>query len=53
MEYENVIKDNKIIVFANTTLFNKDAVFKCVYWFGDKFHTTISFEDENTFKIVI
>ena len=35
--------DNKEIVFlADKTLYSKDAVFKCLYWYGDKYYTDIS-----------
>jgi His-Xaa-Ser system protein HxsD len=53
MIHKNAIRDNEIVVFADTSLFSKDAVFKCLYWYGDKFHTNISFEDSKTFKISI
>ena len=51
MKYQNVIKDGEIQVFADVSLFSKDAVFKCLYWFGDKFHTSVSFADSNTYSI--
>ncbi len=53
MSKVNHIKDGEIIAFADTNLFSKDAVFKCLYWYGDKFHTNISFSDINTFQISI
>lgn len=53
MEFQNEIKDNEIIVFADTSLYTKDSIFKCIYWYGDKFHTNISFADSNTYKISI
>jgi His-Xaa-Ser system protein HxsD len=53
MAHKNFIKDNEIVVFADTSLFSKDAVFKCIYWYGDKFHPNVSFADSNTFKISI
>lgn len=53
MPYSNYINDNEIVVFADATLFSKDAIFKCLYWYGDKFHTNVAFADSNTFKISI
>ena len=53
MGYINFIKDNEIVVFANSDLFSKDAVFKCLYWYGDKFHTKVSLEDKSTYRISI
>jgi His-Xaa-Ser system protein HxsD len=53
MAHKNFIKDNEIIVFADASLFSKDSIFKCLYWYGDKFHTNISFADVNTYKVSI
>jgi len=53
MDFKNHVKDNEIVIFADTVLFSKDAVFKCIYWYGDKFHTNVSFADSNTYKITI
>jgi His-Xaa-Ser system protein HxsD len=39
---QNHICDGKIIVFADNSLFTKEAVFKCLYWYGDRFHVTVS-----------
>ena len=46
-----MVKDGEILVFADFNLYSKDAVFKCLYWFGDKFHTGVSFIDSNTYCI--
>lgn len=51
MSWENRIEGNEIIVFADASIYSKDSVFKCLYWYGDKYHTNISFADSNTFKI--
>ncbi len=53
MQYQNEIKDNEIIVFANTDLYSKDSIFKCLYWYGDKFHTNLSFADSNTYRVSV
>jgi His-Xaa-Ser system protein HxsD len=53
MQYRNEIKDNEIIVFADISLYSKDSIFKCLYWYGDKFHTNVSFADSNTYRISI
>jgi His-Xaa-Ser system protein HxsD len=51
MQYRNEIKDNEIIVFADISLYSKDSIFKCLYWYGDKFHTNVSFADSNTYRV--
>jgi His-Xaa-Ser system protein HxsD len=51
MNLQNRIEGNEIIVFADATLYSKDSIFKCLYWYGDKYHTTVSFADSNTYRI--
>lgn len=53
MQFQNEIKDNEIIVFADTSLYSKDSIFKCLYWYGDKFHTNLSFADSNTYRVSV
>lgn len=53
MPFQNEIKDNEIIVFADTALYSKDSIFKCLYWYGDKYHTNVSFADSNTYRVSV
>jgi His-Xaa-Ser system protein HxsD len=53
MSFQNRIEGNEIIVFANTSLYTKDSVFKCLYWYGAKYHTNVSFADSDTYKICL
>jgi His-Xaa-Ser system protein HxsD len=53
MQFQNEIKDNEIIVFADTALYSKDSIFKCIYWYGDKFHINLSFADSNTYRVSV
>lgn len=53
MLFQNVIKDNEIIVFADISLYSKDSIFKCLYWYGDKFHTNLSFADSTTYLVSV
>jgi His-Xaa-Ser system protein HxsD len=41
---KNDIKGNEIVIYADSTLYSRDAVFKCMYWYGDKFHTNVSMD---------
>jgi His-Xaa-Ser system protein HxsD len=50
---DNYIKDSEIIVFVDSNLFSADSIFKCLYWYGAKFHTTISKIDDGGYKISI
>ncbi len=51
MQFQNEIKNNEVIVFADTSLYSKDSIFKCLYWYGDKFHTNVSFADSGTYRV--
>jgi His-Xaa-Ser system protein HxsD len=53
MQLQNEIKDNEVIVFADISLYSKDSIFKCLYWYGDKYHTTVSFVDSNTYRVSV
>jgi len=37
----NHIENGEIHFFVDDTLFSKETVLKCLYWYGDKFHTSI------------
>lgn len=41
--------NKKISIFLNKNLYSKDAIFKCIYWYGDKYLISVSedFEKEN------
>ncbi len=53
MQFQNEIKDNEIIVFADASLYSKDSIFKCLYWYGDKYHTNVSFANSNTYRVSV
>ncbi|WP_114783281.1 His-Xaa-Ser system protein HxsD [Botryobacter ruber] len=53
MATKNFIKDGVITVFADTSLYSKDGIFKCLYWYGDKFHTSVAFADSETYRITL
>ena len=50
---DNNIERGVITVFLDANLFSKDAIFKCLYWYGDKFHTNVSFADGSEYQITI
>jgi His-Xaa-Ser system protein HxsD len=49
--HKNCIEDNEIIVYADTSIFSKDAILKCLYWYGEKFHATVSIADVKFFRV--
>jgi His-Xaa-Ser system protein HxsD len=51
MAYRNVINGNEILVYADSRLYAREAIFKCLYWYGDKFHTTVLLENDLFYKI--
>jgi His-Xaa-Ser system protein HxsD len=53
MNLQNRIDGNEIIVFADVSLYSKDSIFKCLYWYGNKYRTNVSFADSNTYMVTI
>ena len=51
MNHSNCLRDGEILVFADAELFSRAAIFKCLYWYGDKFHTSVILADEKTYSI--
>lgn len=50
---DNNIESGVITVFLDSKLYSKDSIFKCLYWYGDKFHTKISIAADNKYQITI
>ena len=53
MSFQNRVEGDEIYVFAEMALYSRDSIFKCLYWYGDKYHTNLSFADSNTYKITL
>jgi len=53
MGRQNYIDGNRIVAYADSAIYSKDALFKCLYWYGDKFHTTISLENDSFYTITL
>lgn len=51
MSLQNHIANDTIIVFADSSIYSKDALLKCLYWYGDKFHTNLRQENSSTYVI--
>lgn len=49
----NSVKDEEIHIFVDATIFSKEVILKCLYWYGDKFHTSVNLLSSNTFEIVL
>ncbi|HTR29531.1 MAG TPA: His-Xaa-Ser system protein HxsD [Puia sp.] len=41
MKTSGFVRDGEIVVYVDTNLFSAEVVMKTVYWFGDKFHTSV------------
>src|SRR2546430_16378268 len=53
MKNNSISKDGEITVVADVALFSKEAILKCLYWFGDKFHTKVSIIDDSAYAITL
>lgn len=51
MDIKNQILDNSIIVFADKSIFSKDSILKCTYWYTDHFNTTIDLVEDKYYRI--
>jgi His-Xaa-Ser system protein HxsD len=47
----NPIAESEISMVADSTIFSKDAILKCLYWYGDKFRTSLSFLNDREYLI--
>lgn len=47
------IIDNELIIYLDSSLYSKDSIFKCVYWYTAKYNTEISFHNPTTFKVAL
>jgi His-Xaa-Ser system protein HxsD len=53
IQAENSIQNNKIIYFADSHLYSQESIFKCTYWYTDKFTISINLESNKYYKIVL
>jgi His-Xaa-Ser system protein HxsD len=47
----NYIENGEIVAFVDSTLFSKTTVMKCLYWYGDKFYTAVSCDNNGNYII--
>src|SRR4051794_17052393 len=53
MNNNNLIKGGEITAFVDASLYSKEVVYKCLYWFGDKFSTVVSYADPATYRVTL
>ena len=53
MENNNIIKEGEIIAFFDAALYSRNVVLKCLYWYGDKFHTGITLVKDTAYRITL
>jgi His-Xaa-Ser system protein HxsD len=44
MKTSGYVRDGEIFVYVDAALFSPETVMKTVYWYGDKFHTSVFME---------
>ena len=47
----NSFNENEVIVYLDKNIYSKDSIFKCLYWYGDKYHTSFSTDEHGNFVI--
>jgi His-Xaa-Ser system protein HxsD len=50
-DFKNHIDGNEVIVYADAAIFSRDAIIKCLYWYGDKFHANLAMENKGLFRV--
>jgi His-Xaa-Ser system protein HxsD len=53
MKNINSVRNGEIIAFIDGTMFSREVVLKCLYWFGDKFHAKVELQDHSTYYITL
>lgn len=53
MDKKSKIKNNTIVLYLDSSIYSRDAILKCLYWYSEKFETDIKKTNENSFKIVL
>ena len=51
MDFVNRIYGDTIIIYINSSFYSKDALFKCLYWYSDKFQISINTVNEKFYEI--
>jgi His-Xaa-Ser system protein HxsD len=51
MPKQNSFNENEVIVYLDKNIYSKDSVFKCLYWYGDKYHTSFSTDENGNFIV--
>lgn len=49
----NSIRNGEIIAFFDSNMFSKEVIFKCLYWFGDKFHTNVEQHNDIAYRLIL
>ena len=53
MQHRNQVSGNEIIVYADSSLYSKESIFKCLYWYGNEYHTSILSVDGGMYRISV
>lgn len=51
MEY--TFKDNIVSIYLNQNFYSVDAIFKCIYWYGDKYNVMLDTNSDLPNKIQV
>ena len=51
MNRQSTIEDGIITFYVDSLLFSREAVLKCLYWYGEKFQTFVWMHDSGTYAL--
>jgi His-Xaa-Ser system protein HxsD len=49
----NCIEGDLVVVFADASVYSRDSIMKCLYWYGDKYHTNVTVHDDKFYRLTI
>ena len=49
----NKVKDGVVTVYLDDRVYSRDAILKCLYWYGKDYHTEVEIPSEHVFRITV
>lgn len=53
LAHENKIVDNTIFLYLDSSVYSRDALMKCLYWYANRFDISIEKNKEQYFEVVL
>ncbi|MES2418552.1 MAG: His-Xaa-Ser system protein HxsD [Bacteroidota bacterium] len=50
---QNHISDNSIVIYLDYSIYSKDVILKCLYWYGNNFHIDLRKYNEDFYCVTL